>query len=226
MKSNCRTLPNQMRGTVALLSAALLCAAPSMAQMTPEQQQPPPVQQTTPGSQTAPGSRPNDTSPMDQEANRAQEQKEDARMADRMFVRKALEGGMAEVQFGQLALQKSSNADVKEFAQKMVDDHTKLGDQMKPVAEQMKVKEPTALSGKDKATFAKLKALNGDAFDKAYIKDMVKDHQQDEKEFKREAQSASDPALKEIAAQGEQIISEHLQMIEQIAQKNSVASMK
>ena len=224
MKSNCRTLPSQMRGTVALLSAALLCAAPAMAQMTPQQQQPPPVQQTTPGSQTMPGSRPDSMSTMDQAANAEQEKKMDARMADRAFVRKALEGGMAEVQLGQLALEKTSNADVKEFAQKMVDDHTKLGDQMKPVAEQMKVKEPTALSGKDKATLAKLKALNGDAFDKAYIKNMVKDHQQDEKEFKREAENASDPALKDVAAQGEQMISEHLQMIEQIAQKNSVAS--
>ena len=224
MKSNCRTLPSQVRGAVALLSAALLSATPGLAQMTPQQQQPPPVQQTTPGSQTMPGSRPDSMSTMDQAANQEQEQKMDALMADRTFVRKALEGGMAEVQLGQLALEKTSNADVKEFAQKMVDDHTKLGDQMKPVAEQMKVKEPTALSGKDKATLAKLKALNGDAFDKAYIKHMVKDHQQDEKEFKREAQTASNPALKDVASQGEQMISEHLQMIEQIAQKNSVAS--
>jgi len=224
MKSNCRTLPSQMRRAVAFFSTALLCAASAMAQMTPQQQQPPPIQQTTPGSQPMPGSRPDNMSTMDQAANQEQEQKMDALMADRTFVRKALEGGMAEVQLGQLALEKTSNADVKEFAQKMVDDHTKLGDQMKPVAEQMKVKEPTALSGKDKSTLAKLKALNGDAFDKAYIKDMVKDHQQDEKEFKREAESASNPALKDVAAQGEQMISEHLQMIEQIAQKNSVAS--
>lgn len=222
MKSNCRTLPRQVRGVIALLSATLLSAAPGLAQVAPRQQ--PPIQQTTPGSQTMPGSRPDNMSTMDQAANQEQEQKMDALMADRTFVRKALEGGMAEVQLGQLALEKTSNADVKEFAQKMVDDHTKLGDQMKPVAEQMKVKEPTALSGKDKSTLAKLKSLNGDAFDKAYIKDMVKDHQQDEKEFKREAESASNPALKDVAAQGEQLISEHLQMIEQIAQKNSIAS--
>ena len=48
---------------------------------------------------------------------------------DRVFLKAALEGGMAEVQLGQLALQKSSNADVKQFARRMVDDHTKMGDQ-------------------------------------------------------------------------------------------------
>ena len=144
--------------------------------------------------------------------------------ADKSFVKKALQGGIAEVQLGQLALQKSSNPEVKQFAQKMVDDHTKLGDQMKPVAEQMGVKVPDSPSPKDKSTMTKLQALNGDAFDKAYIKNMVKDRQQDEKDFKQEAQSATNPQLKQVASQGEQVISEHLQMIQQIAQKNNVAS--
>jgi putative membrane protein len=145
-------------------------------------------------------------------------------MMDKQFIRTALEGGMAEVQLGQLATQKSSNPDVKEFGQKMVDDHTKLGDQMKQVAAQMNVKVPDSLSSKDKATMAKLSALNGDAFDKAYIKDMVKDHKKDEKEFKQEAMNASNPALKDAASQGAQVIGQHLQMIEQIAQKNNVSA--
>jgi len=63
-------------------------------------------------------------------------------MADQVFVRKALEGGIAEVQLGQLAQQKSQSDDVKEFGQKMVEDHTQLGDQMKPIAQQLGIKEP------------------------------------------------------------------------------------
>jgi putative membrane protein len=70
---------------------------------------------------------------------------------------------------------------------------------------------------------SKLQALNGDEFDKAYIKDMVKDHQQDEKDFKTEANNTTNPTLKQVASQGAQVIGEHLQMIEQIAQKNNVA---
>ena len=61
---------------------------------------------------------------------------------DRMFVKKALQGGMAEVQLGQLTLQKSNNDQVKQFAQHMIDDHTKLNDQMKPVAQQVGVAVP------------------------------------------------------------------------------------
>src|SRR5271154_3917818 len=93
---------------------------------------------------------------------------------DKMFVRKALQGGMAEVQLGQLTLQKSNNDRLKQFAQKMIDDHTKLGEQMKPVAQQLGVPEPNGVSKKDKATMAKLQALSGSAYDEAYIKDMVK----------------------------------------------------
>lgn len=161
---------------------------------------------------------------MDQANSSNQDPTGTAAMMDKAFVRQALQGGMAEIQLGQLALQKSSNPDVKQFAQKMVDDHTKLGDAMKPVAEQMKVKAPDSLSGKDKSKVAKLTALNGDAFDKAYIKDMVKDHKQDEKDFKQEADNTSNPTLKSLASQGDQMIGQHLQMIEEIAQKNNVAS--
>jgi len=156
--------------------------------------------------------------------NHGQDPNGAAAMMDKAFVRKAMEGGMAEVQLGQLAAQKGNSDDVKQFGQKMVDDHSKLNDQMKQVAQELNVKPPTSLSSKDKATMKKLQALNGDAFDKAYIKDMVADHKKDEREFKEETQHASNPALQQAASQGAQVIGEHLQMIEQIAQKNNVAT--
>jgi putative membrane protein len=174
------------------------------------------MQQQPTTSQTQPGTNPMNQNP-DMNPNNANGQ---TTPADRMFVENALKGGMAEVQLGQLALQKSNNDDVKQFAQRMIDDHTKLGDQMKPVAQQIGVKMPDGPSKKDKATMAKLQALSGDAFDKAYIKDMVKDHKTDLNDFKMEAQNGSNPAVKDAANQGSQLISQHLQMIEQIAQKN------
>jgi putative membrane protein len=160
-------------------------------------------------------------SPVDQAANQDSGTEQ---MMDKAFVRKALQGGMTEVQLGQIALQKSSNDDVKQFAQRMVDDHTKLGDEMKQVAQQLNVKMPDSPSGKDKSAMAKLQAMNGDEFDKTYIKDMVKDHEQDDKDFKAEAKNTTNPAVKQVATQGSQVIEEHLQMIQQIAQKNNVAS--
>jgi putative membrane protein len=141
---------------------------------------------------------------------------------DKMFVRKALQGGMAEVQLGQLTLQKSNNDQVKQFAQKMIDDHTKLGEQMKPVAQQLGVPIPDSPSKKDKATMAKLQALSGSAYDQAYIKDMIKDHKQDLSEFQTEASSGQDQTVKEAASQGSKVIAQHLQLIEQLAKDQNV----
>src|SRR3569832_2217582 len=99
----------------------------------------------------------------------------DASASDKKFVRSALEGGNAEVKLGQLAAQKGSSEDVKQFGQRMVDDHTKLGDQMKQIAQQQGISVPEGIPSKDKALEAKLNSLSGEAFDSAYIKAMVKD---------------------------------------------------
>lgn len=219
MSPKCQILSRQVRGNFLVLAgAALFSVAPAMAQMNPGAQQPasPQQQQPVPGSASPSGA----AASMDQMANASANST--MHSTDKMFVHKALQGGMAEVQLGQLALQKSSNDDVKQFAQKMIDDHTKLGDDMKPVAEQMGVKIPDSLSSKDKGTMTKLQALNGDAFDKAYIKDMVKDHETDQRAFKQEMTSTTDPQLKQVVTHGEEVITEHLQMIKQIAQKNNV----
>lgn len=137
---------------------------------------------------------------------------------DKAFVKKALEGNMAEVQMGQLALQKSSDDQVKQFAQHMVDDHGKMQDQLKPLAGQMGVKVPDGPSKGEMKKMDKMKGLSGDAFDQAYIKDMLKDHKSDASDFKLEAQSTQNPRLKQLATEGGQTIESHLQQIQQIAQ--------
>ncbi len=145
---------------------------------------------------------------------------------DKMFVKEALEGSMAEVQLGQLALQKSNDEQVKQFGQKMVDDHTKLIEQMKPVAQQIGVPVPSSPSKSQMKTMDKLKALSGDAFDQAYIKDMVKDHKQDNAEFKHEASTTQNAQLREVVQQGDQVIEMHLQHIQQIAKSKSTTNAK
>jgi putative membrane protein len=142
---------------------------------------------------------------------------------DQAFVAKALEGGDAEVQLGQLAEQKSQSNDVKQFGQRMVSDHTQMGDKwFKPVAKQMGVSEPKGPSKKDKKLIEKLQGLSGPEFDTEYIQAMVKDHKQDLKDFQNEAQAAQDPTVKQVAQQGANVISQHLQLIEQIAQNHNV----
>jgi putative membrane protein len=144
-------------------------------------------------------------------------------MRDKMFVRKAAAGGLAEVQFGQLAVQKSSNDDVKKFAQKMVDDHTMLNENMKPIADSMGVSAPKKLTKGDQAELDKLNGLSGPDFDKEYLGAMVKDHRQDLKDFREEEASATDPQLRDAVLKGEKMIAQHKQMVDQLASANGVA---
>jgi putative membrane protein len=112
---------------------------------------------------------------------------------------------------------------VKQFAQRMIDDHTKMNDQMKPVAQQLGVDVPGQISKKDRATMAKLQALSGPAYDQAYIKDMVKDHKQDLSDFQMEASSGQDQTVKDAASQGSKVIAQHLQLAQQLAKDQNVA---
>ena len=145
---------------------------------------------------------------------------------DKAFVKKALEGNIGEIEMGKLALQKSSDDQVKQFAQRMVDDHGKMQDQLKPAAEQIGVKVPDGPSKGQMKSMDKMKALSGDAFDQAYIKDMVKDHKGDDSDFKMEAQSTQNPQLKQLVMQGDQTIESHLQQIEQIAKSKGTQKAK
>jgi putative membrane protein len=138
-------------------------------------------------------------------------------MADKTFVKKAAEGGLAEVELGKLATEKASTDQVKKFGQRMVDDHSKANDQLKDVAAQKHIDLPTEPSAKDKATKARLEKLSGEEFDRAYMRDMVKDHKADVAEFARESQSSKDPAVKNFARQTLPTLREHLKEAEKLA---------
>jgi len=202
-------LQNSGKRTLAVAGAMLLCGSMGLAQMS----QP----STGPAGQSTPGQNPG----MDSQMNGMQ-QAGQASPLDRMFVKNAMQGGMAEVQLAQPTLQKSSNDQVKQFAQRMIADHTKMNEQMKPVAQQLGVQAPTDISKKDKKTMAELQGLSGPAYDQAYIKDMVKDHKKDLSDFQSEASSGQDQTVKDAANQGSQVISQHLQMIQQIAKDQNV----
>jgi len=141
---------------------------------------------------------------------------------DKKFVEAALKGGMSEVDLGQLAVKKGSSEDVKAFGQKMIDDHTKLGEKMKGVAGDIGVKTPGMTEASAIALKGELELLSGEAFDKAYIKAMVKDHEEDLRDFKKEIASGTSTEVKGAARQGEVVISHHLAMIRKIAASHNV----
>ena len=137
-------------------------------------------------------------------------------MKDRMFLRKAAQGGAMQVQFALLALQKSSNDAVKRFAQHMVDDHTTIAQSLKPYAEELGVLTPKPARA-DQQEYDRLSVLSGASFDHEYLADMVKDHHKDLQEFTLEADSASDPELKEAVAKAQIIIARHTRVVDRLA---------
>ena len=141
--------------------------------------------------------------------------------ADRAFVKEAAIGGMAEVDFGNLAKEKASNADVKQFGDRMVTDHGKANDELKQWAQQKNVTLPTELDAKHKATHDRLSKLSGDTFDKAYMREMVSDHQKDVAAFKKQASAAHDSDLKAWASKTLPTLEEHLKMAQDTYKKVS-----
>jgi putative membrane protein len=142
---------------------------------------------------------------------------------DTKFLEKANQGNVDEIELAQLALKKSENEDVKSFAQKMIHDHNMLMENMKPFANEAGLQAPSHASAATEAEKLKLDVLSGKSFDKAYIKAMVEDHHKDLEEFRAEAKSTGYPAFRSAVEQGEQVVREHLEMINQIAKKNGVA---
>ncbi|HUI83373.1 MAG TPA: DUF4142 domain-containing protein [Candidatus Binatia bacterium] len=137
--------------------------------------------------------------------------------ADRHFMDKAAQGGMAEVELGQLAEQNAQSAEVKAFGKRMVEDHSKANDELKQLASQRGVALPTGLDAKDKMTKERLSKLHGAAFDKAYMRDMVTDHKKDVAEFRHESTAAHDPTLKDWAGKTLPTLESHLQEAERVA---------
>jgi len=147
-----------------------------------------------------------------------------AQAVDQQFIKTAAEGSMAEVEMGRLAAERASHSDVKAFGQKMVDDHEKVDSQLKSIAAEKHVALATALSAKDKSTYDRLSRLSGNAFDRAYMQDMVQDHQTDIAAFKSEASGGKDPDVKAFASKTLPTLENHLKAAETTS--SAVATMK
>lgn len=110
------------------------------------------------------------------------------------FMRKAIEGNLAEIQVGQLAQQKGATEGVRHLGEVLVQDHSTANSQAMRTASSMGVTAPSAPSAKEQAEYQHLASLSGSEFDKAFTKAMVKDHEKDITLYKEEAKSHSGPA--------------------------------
>ncbi len=138
---------------------------------------------------------------------------------DQDFMTKAAQGGLAEVSLGSLAAQKGMSADLKSFANRMVNDHGKANDELKQLAQNKNFTLPTDMDADSKKTQDELNGKNGKDFDKAYMDAMVKDHEKDVKAFEKESKDAKDPDLKNWVSKTLPTLQDHLKMAKETQKK-------
>ena len=131
---------------------------------------------------------------------------------DRDFMMDAATGGMMEVELGRVAAQQGTSDAVKQFGQRMVDDHTKANTELMSLASTKGVTLPTALDEKHRAEVTKLSSMTGAEFDRAYSKMMLSDHKKDVNAFEKESTKGNDADLKAFATTALPTLREHLQM--------------
>jgi putative membrane protein len=146
-----------------------------------------------------------------------------ATKADQAFIKKAIEGNLAEVKLGQLSQEKGANAEVKTYGQMLVTDHGSANDKATAAAQAAGVTPPTAPSSKQRKTYDGLAKLSGATFDRRFAADMVQDHKADIAEYAK-ASKGSGP-IADYAKAALPTLHEHLQKAEAL-EKDLKASGK
>ena len=131
---------------------------------------------------------------------------------DHKFIMEAAMGGMMEVELGRVATQRGTSDAVKQFGQRMVDDHSKANQELMTLASSKGMTLPAALDDKHQEQVTKLSGMSGAEFDRAYAKRMLSDHEKDVKAFERQSTRGGDPELRAFATRTLPTLQEHLQM--------------
>jgi putative membrane protein len=146
-----------------------------------------------------------------------------ASKSDASFMKDAANDSLAEIELGKVVPQKSQNADVKAFSQRMVDDHTKANEELKPIAEKLGVALPTAPEGKH-AKMVKDLSKKDKRFDHEYAEAMVKDHEKAVKLFEKTSKKGDSEEVRQFAAKTLPTLQEHLKMARDL--KKTAAAKK
>jgi putative membrane protein len=128
------------------------------------------------------------------------------------FIKKAADGGMAEVELGRVAAKNAQRDDVKQFGKQMVSDHGKANENLKSVASKLTVTVPEKVSTKHQGLIDRMSKLSGPGFDARYIKEMVADHEEDIAEFEKARGEVTNEDLKKFIDETIPVMKEHLEM--------------
>ena len=143
---------------------------------------------------------------------------------DTEFATKAAQGGLKEVRLGELAQQQAENEEVRQFGQRMVEDHGQANDQLMQIAQDKGIELPQELSQEDQQLYDELQQRSGSEFDQAYMDEMVRDHEEDVEEFRQYVEAGQDPDLTGFAEQTLPVLEEHLQLAQQTHEQVTAAA--
>jgi len=131
---------------------------------------------------------------------------------DEIFLHEIAAAGMTEVEFGQLAQQRAGNPSVRDFGRQMVEDHSKANARLNAMVQTSEIKLPTAMNPTYKKGFDDLMRLQGAAFDRAYIKGQIDDHNRVAQMLEHQIAHGKDPQLKAFAAETLPTVRHHLEI--------------
>jgi putative membrane protein len=140
---------------------------------------------------------------------------------DRQFVMQASAAGLAEVNLGNMGVKQAHSRDVKKFAEHMVKDHTKANQRLDKLADRLRIMPAQAMDAKHQAAADRMAQMNGAGFDHAFMRQMVKDHEQAVSLFEAEAKHGQDKELRDFAKKTLPTLKEHLKMARDLAGEGS-----
>ncbi|HYE61977.1 MAG TPA: DUF4142 domain-containing protein [Phycisphaerales bacterium] len=147
------------------------------------------------------------------------------RAIDKDFVTTAAASGMKEVELGRLGTRQASNEQLKQFAQKIIDDHTKANEELMTLARNKNIDVPTQLPQDHKSMVQKFNQLNGAEFDREFVTHMVQSHQKSVDLFDRQARQGEDAQVRAFAARTLPTLRQHLQMAKDLQQNLTGSDM-
>lgn len=136
--------------------------------------------------------------------------------SDKAFMEKAAESGMAEVMFGKLAQTQGNSQKVKDYGMMMEKDHTKANQELMSLAKQQNITLPTALPAPMQSDYDALKKKSGNDFDKAFMDQMVADHQKVVALFETEAKNGNNEEVRTWAERTLPTLKQHLEHAKEI----------
>jgi putative membrane protein len=138
---------------------------------------------------------------------------------DALFAAAAADSGLSELTLSQLGVQRATDPDLKQFSERMIEEHSRLNNELRTLAAQKGIRIPNMVDVRSQFSAQSLAGLSGEEFDRCYAKAQLVAHMEAVAAFEAEAERGVDPDVRGMAARALPKIKSHLEMIKPIAKK-------